>query len=170
MIALLVAMLACSAVAITLGLSGRRRVGRWVICAEFVMVLAMLDAHLPGLDLMPSPVWAALLVACAMGTAFADRLRRARSGSRAGDPWHPAGMLLGAALVLLAGASPIGRGAAGHGHPTDIAGTAAGIAAVLVAYGAVVLWDSRRRRGRELVRGVASLGAVLTMGAMVAIG
>jgi hypothetical protein len=169
--ALLVLMVGLSIASIAFGLTGRRRVGPVPLLGEAVMVVAMLDVHGAGGSILAAPVWAAALAACAIGTALLDRARRAGSRARSGDALHPIGMLLGALLVLVAGAPAVLDGGSDHVHRVAAPDLLLVVLPMLLGYAVLVLWDSaRRRRGARLAREVASLAALLTMGAMVALG
>ncbi|MBF4615547.1 hypothetical protein [Curtobacterium sp. VKM Ac-1376] len=163
MLFLLIVMLAASLVALVLGVAGGRRVGPVALVAEVVMLVAMLDVHVPALGVVPAPFWALLLGGCAMGTAVVDRLRRhTRPG---GDHLHALGMLLGAVFVLFGG----GHAGAGTGHshsavllPVGVAvAVHAGVVLSTVVGGRLPKWESLRR--------AASLASVLAMGAMVVV-
>ena len=161
MTVLLVVMLATAVVALVLGVTGGRRVGPVALVAEVVMLVAMLDVHLPALGVVPAPFWALLLGGCAMVTSAVDRLRRRRRPG--GDHLHALGMLLGAVFVLLAG----GHGAAdpGHSHVAVLLP----VAVAVTVHTGVVLWNvvGGRVPRVESARRVASLVSVLAMGAMV---
>ncbi|ROP72828.1 hypothetical protein [Curtobacterium sp. PhB115] len=169
MTVLLALMLAAAVVALVLGVTGGRRVGRVVLVAEVVMLVAMLDVHVPALHVVPAPFWALLLGGCAMGTAAVDRWRRrSRPG---GDHLHALGMLLGAVFVLLAGGHAGARvGAAvdaGHSHGVVLLPVGVAVA----VHAGVVLWNvvGGRVPRVESVRRAASLVSVLAMGAMVVV-
>jgi hypothetical protein len=180
--ALVVVALACGGVSVLLAFARARDCGRATPVVESVMLAAMLDVHLAGLGFLPAPVWSLMLVACAIGTALLDRVRRHRGTDSSRDQLHAVGMLLGAVFLLFIGAS------AGHTHPGDGAGltaaasshahsalatsTIVAVAAVAVAaYGccvgrALVL---RRPRRMESVRRLTSLGGLVAMAAMAAV-
>lgn len=165
---LLLVMLVGAAVALALGVRGRRRVGRVPLVAEGVMLVAMLDVHVPALGVVPAPFWALLLGGCAMGTAVLDRVQLQRRAP-GGDHLHALGMLLGSVFVLLGSPGHVGGAGAegvpgGHHHAVLLLPVAA---AVLVHAGAVLWSVSGHRVPRaESARRVASLVSVLAMGAM----
>jgi hypothetical protein len=165
---LLVVMLVAAVGALGLGIAGGRRVGLVALVAEAVMLVAMLDVHVPALHVVPAPFWALLLGGCAMGTAAVDRWRRrSRPG---GDHLHALGMLLGAVFVLLAGGhAGAGAGAgAGHSHGAVLL---LPVGAAVAVHAGVVLWNvvGGRVSRVESVRRAASLVSVLAMGAMVVV-
>jgi hypothetical protein len=169
--ALLALMVGLSIASIAFGLTARRRVGPGPLIGEVVMVVAMLDVHGADASVLATPGWAATLAACAVGTALLDRVRRAGSRARSGDALHPIGMLLGALLLLFAGAPAVLDGGSDHGHRGAALDLLLVVLPMLLGYAVLVLWDSvRRRRGARLAREVASLAALLAMGAMVALG
>jgi hypothetical protein len=160
---LLAVVLAGAVAALVLGVAGGRRVGPVALVAEVVMLVAMLDVHVPALGVVPAPFWALLLGGCAMGTAVADRIRRrARPG---GDHLHALGMLLGAVFVLLAG----GHAGVGTAHSHSAVLLPVGVA--VAVHAGVVLWNvvGGRVPRVESVRRAASLVSVLAMGAMVVV-
>ncbi|QZQ55749.1 hypothetical protein KZI27_02450 [Curtobacterium sp. TC1] len=166
---LLVVMLVAAIGALGLGIAGGRRIGLVALVAEAVMLVAMLDVHVPALHVVPAPFWALLLGGCAMGTAAVDRWRRrSRPG---GDHLHALGMLLGAVFVLLAGGhTGAGAGAgAGAGHSHGAVLLPVGVA--VAVHAGVVLWNvvGGRVPRVESVRRAASLVSVLAMGAMVVV-
>ena len=165
MTVLLALMLAAAVVALVLGVAGGRRVGRVALVAESVMLVAMLDVHVPALHVVPAPFWALLLGGCAMGTAAVDRWRRrSRPG---GDHLHALGMLLGAVFVLLAGGHAGAGAGAGHSHGAVLLPVGVAVA----VHAGVVLWNvvGGRVPRVESVRRAASLLSVLAMGAMVVV-
>ncbi|MFL0358508.1 hypothetical protein [Curtobacterium flaccumfaciens] len=162
---LLVVMLVAAVGALGLGIAGGRRVGLVALVAEAVMLVAMLDVHVPALHVVPAPFWALLLGGCAMGTAAVDRWRRrSRPG---GDHLHALGMLLGAVFVLLAGGHAGAGAGAGHSHGAVLLPVGAAVA----VHAGVVLWNvvGGRVPRVESVRRAASLVSVLAMGAMVVV-
>ena len=162
---LLVVMLVAAVGALGLGIAGGRRVGLVALVAEAVMLVAMLDVHVPALHVVPAPFWALLLGGCAMGTAAVDRWRRrSRPG---GDHLHALGMLLGAVFVLLAGGHAGAGAGAGHSHGAVLLPVGAAVA----VHAGVVLWNvvGGRVSRVESVRRAASLVSVLAMGAMVVV-
>jgi len=160
---LLVVMLVAAIGALGLGIAGGRRIGLVALVAEAVMLVAMLDVHVPALHVVPAPFWALLLGGCAMGTASVDRWRR--RSRPAGDHLHALGMLLGAVFVLLAG----GHAGAGAGHSHGAVLLPVGVA--VAVHAGVVLWNvvGGRVPRVESVRRAASLVSVLAMGAMVVV-
>ncbi|MCJ1698489.1 hypothetical protein MT356_02065 [Rathayibacter festucae] len=171
---LLVVMLAGAAASLALGLAGWRGVGRGWLVAEAAMLAAMLDVHLPALHLLPAPLWSALLAGCALVAALVDRVRRGRGARRHGaDALHAVGMLLAAVLVLLADAVPAAGGdalaAAAHAHG---GGLALPLGAAVAVYAACTLRVALAGRpGRlDTTRRLASLAALVAMGAMAAVG
>ncbi|QHC60342.1 hypothetical protein [Rathayibacter sp. VKM Ac-2760] len=165
---LLVVMLAGAAASLLLGLTGWRRVGRGWLVAEAAMLAAMLDVHLPALHLLPAPLWSALLAGCALVAALVDRVRRGRGVRRHGaDALHAVGMLLASVLVLVAGAAP--TASAGHAHG---GGLALPLGAAVAVYAACTLRVALAGRpGRlDTTRRLASLAALVAMGAMAAVG
>lgn len=168
MTVLFAVMLAAAVVALVLGVTGGRRVGRVALIAEVVMLVAMLDVHVPALGVVPAPFWALLLGGCAMGTAAVDRLRRRTRP--AGDHLHALGMLLGAVFVLLGGGHA-GASAgidSGHDHGAVLL-LPVGVA--VAVHAGVVLWNvvGGRVSRVESVRRAASLVSVLAMGAMIVV-
>lgn len=166
MVVLLFLVMVASAVgALVLGVVGRRGVATAPLVAEVVMLVAMLDGHLPGLGIVPAPFWALLLGCCAMGTALVERVRG--SGRRPGvDHLHALGMLLAAVFVVL-GSGDAHRGA-GHEHAVVLL---LPVVVAVVVHAAAVVWSvcGGRAPRVESVRRLASLASVLAMGAMVAI-
>ena len=190
---LLVVMVLCSLAAIALGVAGRRRARSAALAAEVVMVLAMLDLHLPAAGFLAPPLWAAALAGCALVPAVVDRGRRHAAPAPAGDRLHAVGMLLGAGLVLLAGTSAAASADAGphqhavhqhaahqhvaQQHVAQQSDSLGGLPLVPLAllgvagYGVLVLVQARRRHGAAGSTGaIASLGALVAMGWMVAVG
>ncbi|GAB2449748.1 uncharacterized membrane protein YoaK (UPF0700 family) [Conyzicola lurida] len=174
MTALTVVALFCGAVSLALAVSRRHSGGRAVPVAELVMLAAMLDLHLPPLGMLPAPVWSLLLMGCAIGVAFADRVRRRRGTQSPGDDLHAASMLLAAVLVMFLGAGP-GRaqalGSVAHAHGAATSASVILITAIVVAAhgAAVVALVVRRRPNRvETVRRFASLAALIAMAGMTA--
>lgn len=164
---LLVVMLVAAVGALGLGIAGGRRVGSVALVAEAVMLVAMLDVHVPALHVVPAPFWALVLGGCAMGTAAVDRWRRrSRPG---GDHLHALGMLLGAVFVLLAGGHAGAGAGAGAGHSHGAVLLPVGVA--VAVHAGVVLWNvvGGRVPRVESVRRAASLVSVLAMGAMVVV-
>lgn len=169
---LLVVMVAGAAASLALGLAGWRRVGRGWLVAEAAMLAAMLDVHLPALHLLPAPLWSALLAGCALVAALVDRLRRGRGVRRHGaDALHAVGMLLAAVLVLVADAAPAAP-TAGAGHAHGGVGLALPLGAAVAVYAACTLHAALAGRpGRlDTTRRLASLAALVAMGAMAAVG
>lgn len=162
---LLVVMLVAAIGALGLGIAGGRRIGLVALVAEAVMLVAMLDVHVPALHVVPAPFWALLLGGCAMGTASVDRWRR--RSRPAGDHLHALGMLLGAVFVLLAGGHAGAGAGAGHSHGAVLLPVGVAVA----VHGGVVLWNvvGGRVPRVESVRRAASLVSVLAMGAMVVV-
>lgn len=160
---LLVVMLVAAIGALGLGIAGGRRIGLVALVAEAVMLVAMLDVHVPALHVVPAPFWALLLGGCAMGTASVDRWRR--RSRPAGDHLHALGMLLGAVFVLLAGGHAGAGAGAGHSHGAVLLPVGVAVA----VHAGVVLWNvvGGRVPRVESVRRAASLVSVLAMGAMV---
>ena len=168
MIVLFAVMLAAAVVALVLGATGGRRVGRVVLVAEVVMLVAMIDVHVPALGIVPAPFWALLLGGCALGTAAVDRLRhRRRLG---GDHLHALGMLLGAVFVLLGGGHASASADIGSGHDHGAA-LLLPVGVAVAVHAGVVLWNivGGRVPRVESVRRAASLVSVLAMGAMVVV-
>ncbi len=162
---LLVVMLVAAVGALGLGIAGGRRVGSVALVAEAVMLVAMLDVHVPALHMVPASFWALLLGGCAMGAAAVDRWRRrSRPG---GDHLHALGMLLGAVFVLLAGGHAGAGAGAGHSHGAVLLPVGVAVA----VHAGVVLWNvvGGRVPRVESVRRAASLVSVLAMGAMVVV-
>lgn len=160
---LVVVMTCCVVVALALGIVGRRRLGPGPLVGEAVMLVAVVDAHLPGLGVLPVSAWALLLGACAMVTALLDRLA---AGARrpGGDHLHALGMVLGAVFLVLGGAHGAG-GAPGHVHGGAVVVPL--VAAVVLHVGAVAWTVVVRRPSRvEATRRVAALAGVLVMGVM----
>ncbi|MCJ1703326.1 MULTISPECIES: hypothetical protein [unclassified Rathayibacter] len=169
---LLVVMLAGAASSLALGLAGWRGVGRGWLVAEAAMLAAMLDVHLPALHLLPAPLWSALLAGCALVAALVDRVRRGRGVRRHGaDALHAVGMLLAAVLVLLADAAPTAGALAGAGHAHG-GGLALPLGAAVAVYATCTLRIALAGRpGRlDTARRLASLAALVAMGAMAAVG
>jgi hypothetical protein len=174
MTALTVVAVFCGAVSLALAVSRRHSGGRAVPVAELVMLAAMLDLHLPPLGVLPAPVWSLLLMGCAIGVAFADRLRRARGTHSPGDHLHAGSMLLAAVLVMFLGAGPVDAqavGSAAHAHAAASSGSVILLVGIVVAVyaSAVVALVVRRRPNRvETVRRFASLAALVAMAGMTA--
>lgn len=186
MSALIATMLLAAVVSLLLlGASGRR-LAALPLLGELVMLLAMLDTHLPHTGLAPPLLWSALLAGCALATALVDRLRRRAPQSergfagarvpraalgRAGAPaphadrLHAVGMLLAAGFIA-AGAA--GAAAAGGAHGHGGVGLLPPLLVALAAYAvAAVLGIRRVRAGRvERLRRAASAVALLAMGGM----
>jgi hypothetical protein len=168
MVPLLTVTVASALVALVLGVRGMRRVGRVPLVAEAVMLVAMVDVHLPALGVVPAPFWALLLGACALGTALVDRLHRAARPDA--DHLHALGMLLGAAFVLLDGDGLHEAPIPGDPHGHAVVALLPLAVAVLVHVGIVVRDLTGRRLGRpEVLRRACSLVSVLAMGAMVVV-
>jgi hypothetical protein len=166
MVILLGVTLTAAIVALVLGVIGVRRVGRVALVAEVVMLVAMIDVHVPEIGLVPAPFWALLLGGCALVTALADRLRRPRRPDA--DHLHALGMLLGAGFVLLDGTAAHALTTEG---PTHVHGAVVVLplaVAVVVHAGVVARSVCGKRLPRvEAARRSASLASVLAMGAMV---
>jgi hypothetical protein len=164
MLLLVVLMVSSAVMALVLGVVGRRGAATVPLVAEVVMLVAMLDCHLPGLGIVPAPFWALLLGGCAMGTALFERVRG--SGRRPGvDHLHALGMLLAAVFVVL-GSGEAHR-VAGHDHGVVLLP----VVVAVVVHAAAVVWSvcGGRAPRVESVRRLSSLASVLAMGAMVAI-
>jgi len=179
--ALVVMALACGGVSVLLAFVRKRDCGRATPAVETVMLAGMLDVHLPALGIVPAPVWALMLMACAIATAFADRLRRHRGSDESRDHLHSVGMLLAAVFFLLVGSS------SGHMHGVDDAGVtavaashvhgalgtstivvAASVAVAAYAYGVARALRRSPPRRMESVRRLTSLGGLVAMAAMAA--
>jgi hypothetical protein len=161
------------ATSVALAITGRRHGGRSAPILECVMLLAMVDVHLPALGVVPVPLWSLLLVGCAIGGAFAARLRASGRPHAVIAQLHAAGMLLAAVLLLLIGtasdhaariAQPI---ASTHAHG-DSPPFMAFVALAVVAYAAaVIVVLSHRPPGRvEAARCLSSLAGVAAMALM----
>lgn len=167
--ALLVLMVAGAATSVLLGVAGRRGIGRGWIVAETAMLAAMLDVHVPALQVLPALVWSVLLAGCALTAALADRVSRGRPGRRhQADALHAVGMLLAAALVLVA-PLPAASPEAAHAHG---GGLALPLGVAVAAYAACTVHAALAGRpGRlDTTRRLASLTGIVAMGAMVAVG
>lgn len=168
MVLLLGATLLTATVALVLGVVGVRRVGQVALVAEAVMLVAMVDVHVPALGLVPAPFWALLLGGCALGNALVDRLRRASRPDA--DHLHALGMLLGAGFVLFGGAATHGSTTAGAAHVHGAVVLLPLAVAVVLHAGVVARGVLGRRLPRvEAARRSASLASVLAMGAMVVV-
>lgn len=171
MSALLVVMIAGSAASLALGIAATRSVGSGRLVAEAAMLAAMLDVHLEGLGLLPTPVWALLLAVSAITAALLDRLRRGRLPGA--DALHGVGMLLASGLVLVAGApsaqDPDAQDSAVHAH----GGSLPLVLTIAVAvYAVCALAAALRGRPARIhtARRLASLAGLVAMGAMAAVG
>jgi hypothetical protein len=164
----------CGAVSLALAVSRRHSGGRAVPVAELVMLAAMLDLHLPSLGVLPAPLWSLLLMGCAIGVAFADRVRRGRGAHSPGDHLHAASMLVAAVLVMFLGAGPddaraLGSTAHAHGASSSVSVILlTGIVLAVYASAVVVLVVRRRPNRVETVRRFASLAALVAMAGMTA--
>jgi hypothetical protein len=173
--------IAAGASSVALAIAGRRHGGRSAPVLECVMLMAMVDTHLPTLGVVPVPLWSLLLVGCAIGGAFAARLRAGGRSHAAIAQLHAAGMLLAAVLLLLIGtasnhaariAQPIASGVAhAHGHGDSSALPAmAFVGIAVIGYAAAVVTVLLRRRPDrvEAARCLSSLAGVAAMAVMAA--
>ena len=170
---------ASGASSVALAIAGRRHGGRSAPVLECVMLLAMVDTHVPVFGVVPVPLWSLLLVGCAIGGAFAARLRAGSLPHAAIAQLHAAGMLLAAVLLLLIGttsnhaapiAQPIASGVAhAHGDSSALPAMAFVGLAVIGYAAAVITVLLRRRPGRvEGARCLSSLAGVAAMAVMAA--
>lgn len=170
---------AAGASSVALAIAGRRHGGRSAPVLECVMLLAMVDTHVPLLGIVPVPLWSLLLVGCAIGGAFAARLRIGARPHAAIAQLHAGGMLLAAVLLLLIGtasnhaariAQPITSGVAhAHGDSSALPAMAFVGLAVIGYAAAVITVLLRRRPGRvEGARCLSSLAGVAAMAVMAA--
>jgi hypothetical protein len=137
----------------------------------------MVDVHLPALGVVAPPLWSLLLVGCAIGGAFAARLRANGRPHAAIAQLHAAGMLLAAVLLLLIGttsnhagriAQPIASGIS-HAHGLSSAVPLVvfvGLAVIVYAVAVVAVLFRRRLARVEAARCLSSLAGVVVMAAM----
>jgi len=166
MIALVTLMLLAATASLLLLGAGRRRLATLPLLGELVMLLAMLDTHLPALGLAPPLLWSALLALCALGTALVERMRRRVAGARHADRLHTVGMLIAAGFIAAGAASSIATGPGAHAHGG--LGLQAPLLAALAVYAVAATAGIRGRATprRERLRRAASAVALLAMGGM----
>ncbi|SMQ70864.1 hypothetical protein [Agreia sp. VKM Ac-1783] len=178
--ALVVVMIVAATASVVLSIVGRGHGGRIGPVFEGVMLLAMVDVHVPGLAVVPAPLWSVLLTACAIGGAFAGRLRAVPGARPAIVLRHSAGLLVAALLVLVAGttsgrdsalAAPAASGIA-HAHGALSSSFLVALVAVAVtgyAIGVVAVVLHRRPARVETARCFSSLLGLVAMAGMLAV-
>lgn len=175
MTALVTLMLLAAAASLLLG-AGRRRLAALPLLGELVMLLAMLDTHLPALGLAPPLLWSALLALCALGTALVERMRRHVAGARHADSLpadrphadrlHTVGMLIAAGFIAAGTASSIATAPGAHAHGGLGLQVPLLMALAVYAVAATAGLRGRATPRRERLRRAASAVALLAMGGM----
>ena len=178
--ALMVVMIVAATASVVLSILGRSHGGRTGPVFECVMLLAMLDVHVPALGVVPAPLWCMLLTACAVGGAFVGRLRTAPGARPVIVLRHSAGMLVAALLVLVAGtttdrdapAEVATASGIAHAHGVASSSFLAVIVAVAVAayaIGVIAVVLQRRPARVETARCFSSLLGLVAMAGMLAV-